>query len=96
LCGLHAAFAKLIPVGQRDPQADAAFCVPVRESPTPASHIAHWRGANESHLSPVIGQEREMLDIAYVTGTIVFFALMLAYVRGCAALGKESEQERET
>jgi hypothetical protein len=44
----------------------------------------------------VIGQEREMLDLAYVTGTIVFFALMLAYVRGCAALGKESEQERET
>jgi hypothetical protein len=47
-------------------------------------------------LFAVIGQERAMLDFAYVTGTIVFFALMLAYVRGCAALGKETEQERET
>ncbi len=31
-----------------------------------------------------------MLDIAYVVGTLLFFALMLAYVRACAALGKRS------
>ena len=34
-----------------------------------------------------------MLDIAYVALTLAFFALMLAYVRGCEKLG--SRQERE-
>ena len=62
----------------------------------PTFRPARWQGANRAHFEPVIGQERGMLDFAYVAGTIVFFALMLAYVRGCAALGKESEQERET
>lgn len=28
-----------------------------------------------------------MLDVIYIFGTIAFFALMLAYVRSCAALG---------
>jgi len=37
-----------------------------------------------------------MLDFAYVAGTVAFFALMLAYVRGCAALGKETGEERES
>jgi hypothetical protein len=36
-----------------------------------------------------------MLDIAYVLGTIAFFAAMLAYVRGCAALGRGATAERE-
>lgn len=31
-----------------------------------------------------------MLDLIYVAGTILFFALMLAYVRGCEALGKRA------
>lgn len=31
-----------------------------------------------------------MLDIAYIVGTLLFFTLMLAYVRGCAALGKRT------
>jgi hypothetical protein len=34
-----------------------------------------------------------MLDIAYVALTIVFFALMLAYVRGCDALGRRADAE---
>ena len=34
--------------------------------------------------------ESLVLDIAYIVGTLLFFALMLAYVRGCAALGKRS------
>jgi hypothetical protein len=29
-----------------------------------------------------------VLDLAYVVLTLVFFALMLAYVRACAALGR--------
>ena len=29
-----------------------------------------------------------MLDIAYVALTVLFFALMLAYVRACDALGR--------
>lgn len=34
-----------------------------------------------------------MLDIAYVALTIGFFALMLAYVVGCARLGRRQETE---
>ena len=29
-----------------------------------------------------------MLDVAYLLTTIAFFGLMLAYVRGCEALGR--------
>ena len=29
-----------------------------------------------------------MIDAAYVLGTVAFFALMLAYVRGCERLGR--------
>ena len=28
-----------------------------------------------------------MADLAYLLGTLAFFGAMLAYVRGCAALG---------
>jgi hypothetical protein len=34
-----------------------------------------------------------MLDAAYVVLTVAFFALMLAYVRACAALGRRSDGE---
>jgi hypothetical protein len=34
-----------------------------------------------------------MLDIAYVALTVVFFALMLAYVRGCDSLGRRQDGE---
>ena len=34
-----------------------------------------------------------VLDIAYVALTVLFFALMLAYVRGCDALGRRQEGE---
>jgi hypothetical protein len=34
-----------------------------------------------------------MLDVIYVLTTIVFFALMLAYVRGCERLGKDASGE---
>ena len=34
-----------------------------------------------------------MLDIAYVALTVLFFALMLAYVRACDALGRGQEGE---
>jgi hypothetical protein len=36
-----------------------------------------------------------MGDVLYVTGTIVFFVLMLAYVRGCARLGRDARDESE-
>ena len=32
-----------------------------------------------------------MLDLLYVIGILAFFALMLAYVRGCEALGRETD-----
>ena len=31
-----------------------------------------------------------MIDLAYVLGTVGFFALMLAYVRGCERLGRST------
>jgi hypothetical protein len=36
-----------------------------------------------------------VLDLIYVATTVVFFVAMFAYVRGCAALGRESEPERD-
>jgi hypothetical protein len=34
-----------------------------------------------------------MLDVAYVVATIAFFALMIAYVRGCERLGRAGDEE---
>jgi hypothetical protein len=34
-----------------------------------------------------------MLDIVYIVVTIVFFGLMLAYVRGCERLGRDAAGE---
>lgn len=34
-----------------------------------------------------------MRDAAYVALTVAFFALMLAYVRGCAVLARRSDGE---
>ncbi len=31
-----------------------------------------------------------MLDVLFIAGTILFFALMLLYARACAALGRRS------
>jgi len=36
-----------------------------------------------------------MLDIAYVVLTLAFFALMLGYVRACAALARERDGDRD-
>jgi hypothetical protein len=35
-----------------------------------------------------------MIDLVYVVGTLVFFALMLAYVAGCDHLGRSADVER--
>ena len=34
-----------------------------------------------------------MLDVVYILATLAFFGLMLAYVRGCELLGRESTEE---
>jgi hypothetical protein len=34
-----------------------------------------------------------MLDLLYVLGTLLFFALMIGYVRGCNALGHDSDSK---
>ena len=34
-----------------------------------------------------------MLDVIYLVTTVLFFALMIAYVRGCESLGRHSESE---
>ena len=36
-----------------------------------------------------------MLDLLYVLGSVGFFCLMIAYVRGCEALGHDSDQIEE-
>ena len=36
-----------------------------------------------------------MLDMLYVIGTVAFFGLMLAYVRGCEGLGHETEPDED-
>ena len=36
-----------------------------------------------------------MIDLCYVLGTLAFFAAMLAYVRGLAALGRRTDTEPE-
>ena len=36
-----------------------------------------------------------MRDVAYILLTLAFFGLMLAYVRGCEMLGRESTGEEE-
>jgi hypothetical protein len=36
-----------------------------------------------------------MLDLVYIAGSVVFFAVMLLYVRGCAALGRRGDAEGE-
>jgi hypothetical protein len=42
---------------------------------------------------PVEG--RAMLDLLYVLGSVGFFALMIAYVRGCEALGRDPDKVEE-
>lgn len=34
-----------------------------------------------------------MIDIVYVSATLVFFALMIAFVAGCARLGRSAGDE---
>jgi hypothetical protein len=34
-----------------------------------------------------------VIDLAYLVGSALFFALMLAYVRGCDRLGRSGFQE---
>ena len=36
-----------------------------------------------------------MLDIVYIAVTLAFFALMLAYVKGCERLGRVEGSEEE-
>ena len=36
-----------------------------------------------------------MLDLLYVLGSVGFFALMIAYVRGCEALGRDPDKVEE-
>ena len=35
-----------------------------------------------------------MIDVVYVAGTVLFFALMIAYVAACDRLGRAADVER--
>jgi hypothetical protein len=44
----------------------------------------------------LFGRTLRMVDLWYVLGTVLFFAVMLAYVRGCERLGWAPDgEERE-
>jgi hypothetical protein len=43
--------------------------------------------SNHSEASP-------MIDLVYVLTTVLFFALMMAYVAACARLGRNADVER--
>ncbi len=36
-----------------------------------------------------------MMDMLYVVGSVAFFALMLAYVRACEALGHDTDRAED-
>ena len=36
-----------------------------------------------------------VLDVIYIVGSVAFFAIMLLYVRACAALGRRGEADGE-
>jgi hypothetical protein len=36
-----------------------------------------------------------MIDVLYLILTVGFFALMLAYIRGCEALGRDSDHAED-
>jgi hypothetical protein len=50
------------------------------------------RGHRRSVLDPT-EPERTMLDVAYITGTLAFFALMLLYIKFCVSLAGKSDVE---
>jgi hypothetical protein len=35
----------------------------------------------------------KMLDLAYIAGSVLFFVVMLLYVRACAALGRRTDAD---
>jgi hypothetical protein len=49
--------------------------------------------AHHAELPP--DWEVSMLDLVYIAGSIVFFAIMLLYVRGCAVLGRRGDADGE-
>lgn len=46
-------------------------------------------------LASTFTAKSDMIDLIYVLGTIAFFALMLAYVRGCEVLGRTTSTDVE-
>ena len=34
-----------------------------------------------------------MIDLIYIAGSVLFFVVMLLYVRGCAALGRRADMD---
>lgn len=40
-----------------------------------------------------LAREDPVTDLIFVATTVAFFALMLGYVRACAALGRETDAE---
>ena len=55
--------------------------------------VAIRRGSERS--TALEGSHAPMIDLIYIVVTIAFFALMLAYVRGCERLGRDSTDTTE-
>ncbi len=56
-----------------------------RYGSNPSLHTFHTRTPRESPAASA----STMIDLLYLLLTIVFFALMLAYVSGCERLGRQ-------
>jgi hypothetical protein len=55
------------------------------------SHV--WARSAVSGAAPISPEIALVNDILYVLGSVAFFALMLAYVRACEALGRSASPD---
>ena len=54
------------------------------------------RSAPSSQLDSLfLARRHTMLDVVYVVITLGVFAIMLAYIRGCEALGREDTNKED-
>lgn len=44
-------------------------------------------------ITRIFSEESVMLDVIYVVLSVLFFGVMIAYVRGCEALGRDVTSE---
>jgi hypothetical protein len=51
--------------------------------------------SGDRHLRVTVLEKMTMMDALYIAGTFVFFALVLAYVAACEALGRDTSSAED-